>query len=390
MSTQTLDTPSLPGDYLIVALLSSGLAEILNRRQGASRGETNRDGLLPAAWRMGFSRLWLKCLAHGHLPDWSDLDLMALCGRPLRTWPVPLDLSAADLQHPLVADHHLSPFAEQAARFAGRDVEANWTEHLVYRQLIDAASANGRTESERDETYAYLRRFLIDHAVVDDVQVLALEHRFGARDDSGQTYVRKLIQAAYDERPATGRQRFQLCARCGNVVTGRRASCGTAGCEKGTSRRTVYLNPLAVVYEQNRATRRYIHDPGQVEARILDALGSEDLTRRIRVTPYPRLDMLDVLVEFLDQGSPEPRVVETWGIDAKDQVSARLLGESFTWPSDARCDRRILALPTHRSRDPEYEADLRAALEGRAYRVDIVAEDRLLREVRKRAKELSR
>ena len=390
METQILETLPLNDDYLTVTLLSGGLAEILNRQARARSGETNTDGLLPAAWRVGFARLWFRCAELGQLPGWSDLDLMALCGRPMTTWPVPLDLSDADLRHPLLDGGRLSDFAEQGARFAGPDVEADWTERRVYEALVQAASANGRTSTETYEAYAYLRRFMIDHAVVDDIRVLALGRRFGARDNSGQTYVLKLIQTAYDERPATGSQRFQLCSRCGNVVAGRRAFCGTAGCVDGEPRRFVDLDPLAVIYEQNRATRRYIHDPGLVEARILDALSGDKLSGKVRVTPYPALDQLDVLVEFLDRDGPEPRVVETWGVDAKDQVSAHLLGRAFAWPSDIECDRRFLALPMHRSRRPGYVADLRTALDGRVSGLDVIDEDRLVRAVRKRAVELGR
>jgi hypothetical protein len=365
LDTQALETSPLREDYLTITLLSGGLAEILRRRARARSGEANTDGVLPAAWRIGFARLWLRHAESGELPGWSDLDLMALCGRPMTTWPVALDLSEADLKRQLLDGGRLSDFAEQGARFAGPDIEANWTEHHIYENLVQAASANGRTSIETYEAYACLRRFLIDHAVLDDIRVSALGRRFGARDNSGQTYVLKLIQAAYDERPTTSSQRFQLCSRC------------------------VDLAPLAVIYEQNRATRRYIHDPGLVEARILDTLSESKLSGKIRVTPYPALDQLDVLIEFLDRGSLEPRVVETWGVDAKDQVSAHLLGQTFAWTTDIECDRRILALPMHRSRQPGYVADLSTTLEGRVRGVDVIDEDRLVREVSERVSELA-
>ncbi|MGA5298903.1 hypothetical protein ACPCHT_03195 [Nucisporomicrobium flavum] len=390
MDTQDLAMSSLDDDYLTVTLLAAGLTEIVNRRAQAGSGEPTTGSLLPPAWRVGFARLWLRWAELGELPAWSDLELMALCRWPMASWPVTLTLADADLQHSLLDGDRLTAFAEQGARFVGPDVEASWTEHRVYDALRRAASANGGSPAETYEAYACLRRFLIDHAVVDDRQVMALGRRFGARDNTGQTYVQKLIQAAYNTQPSTERQRFQLCSRCGNVVTGRRAPCGTAGCVKGGPTRFVDLDPLAVVYELNRATRRYIHDPGLVEARLLDSLSGDDLSGRIRVTPYPLLDRLDVLVEFLDGGGREPQVTETWGIEAKDQVSAPLLGRLFVWPDDIECDRRILALPMHRARRGTYVADLRAALDGRVNDVDVVDEDRLIGEVRKRARELSR
>ncbi|MEV6349905.1 hypothetical protein [Actinoplanes sp. NPDC051851] len=376
-------------DYLIVTLLSAGLAEILDRRAGSGPDEANTDGLLPAAWRAGFGRLWMRCAQLGQLPDWSDLDLLALCGRPMTTWPVALRLSSADLDQSLLDGDRLTDFAVQGARNARSDVEAGWTQQRVFEALKQAAAQNGKSPAERQEAYVRLRRFLIDHAVVDDTQVTKLERHLPERDNSGQTYVLKLMQTAYDQKPATDVERYRLCRRCHNVVARRGVSCGTAGCGANEPTRFVDLNPLAVIYEQNRATRRYIHDPGLVEARILNDLHADEPAGAIRVTPYPKLDKLDVLIEFLEQ-SDKTKVVETWGVDAKDQVSATLLGRSFTWPTDIECDRRYLALPMHRWLRAGYSKDLRAALDGRGHDVRVIDEKGLVRQVRARARELSR
>lgn len=389
LEVQVLEPAPLEDDYLIVTLLSAGLAEILDRRARSGSDEANTDGLLPVAWRAGFGRLWMRCAQLGQLPDWSDLDLLALCGRPMRTWPVALRLSSADLDQSLLDGGRLTDFAVQGVQSAGSDVEAGWTQRRVFESLIQAASQNGKSPTETQEAYACLRRFLIDYAVVDDTRVMELERHLPKRDNSGQTYVLKLIRTAYDQKPATGDERYRLCRRCGNVVARRGVPCGTAGCGADEPTRFVDLRPLAVTYEQNRATRRYIHDPGLVEARLLDDLHDDELAGTIRVTPYPKLDQLDILIEFLDR-SGKTQVVETWGVDAKDQVSATLLGRSFTWSTDIRCDRRYLALPVHRWRRAGYGKDLRAALAGRGHDVQVIDEKNLLRKVRERARELSR
>lgn len=44
------------------------------------------------------------------------------------TWPVALRLSEIDLQNTLLVDGELSDFAEQGARLAHVDVEAEWVE----------------------------------------------------------------------------------------------------------------------------------------------------------------------------------------------------------------------------------------------------------------------
>jgi len=127
-----------------------------------------------------------------------------------------------------------------------------------------------------------------------------------------------------------------------------------------------------------------------VEARIIDALtDDESLAATVKVTPYPAVDALDVLIEFLHADGGPTRVVETWGVDAKDQVSARLLGRGFSWPEQPRCQRRYLALPTHRAIQPGYITDLEAELDGRVAGVQVIDETRLIARVKRRAKELA-
>jgi hypothetical protein len=377
----------LEDDYLTVTLLSAGLAQILQRRMRAAVGEHNDESLLPAAWRVGFSRLWWRCADQGRQPSWNDLGLLALCTEPLATWPVALQLSDADLQNALLIDGALSSFAEQGARLARVDVEAEWVENRVHEALRSAAWANGTTDVEVEHVYAYLRRYLIDHVVIGDRDVQALDRRFGAEDSSGRSHVRRLVETAYRARPAIGPQHFQLCPGCGNVVVEAAPRCRTAGCLGGEPR-TVVLKPLAAVFEQHRATRLFMHDPGLVEARIIDALSVAELARQVRVTPYPRVDELDVLIEFLAGDGPDPAVLETWGVDAKDQVSAHLLGRSFTWPKSINCDRRFLALPMHRANQPGYVTDLESELDGRVTGVQVISEKRLIQRVKARAEGL--
>ncbi len=387
-ATAAHDDGPLRDDYLTVTLLSAGLAQILQRRTRAELGEPNDEALLPAAWRVGFSRLWWRCAELGEPPSWNDLQLLALCAQPLVTWPVELDLSESDQQYALLVDGRLSEFAEQGARLAHTDVEAEWVENRVHEALRTAASANGSTDREVELAYAYLRRYLIDHAVIADRAVLALERRFPATDNAERTHVRRLIETAYRARPAVEPQRYQLCAGCRNVLADTAPQCGTAGCPGGEPA-ALLLEPLAAVYEQHRATRLFMHDPGLVEARIIDALSDDTFAGCVRVTPYPGVDLLDVLIEFLAPGGGEPSVLETWGVDAKDQVSAHLLGRGFVWPKSMACKRRFLALPMHRAKQPGYVKDLETELDGRVAGIEVVDESSLIRRVRARAKELN-
>ena len=367
---------------------------MLSRRRLAVAGQRagTGDGLLPPAWRLGFSRLWWRCQSQGVQPFESDLDLLAMCAHLLTAWPMSLSLSDEDLQSCLLVDGELSALAEQGARLAGADVEAEWIENRVYEALLRAAAVNGGDDDRKVERiYAVLRRLIIDHPVLTDRELSRWEREFRCVDSSGQTYVRRLAEVAYVPRPAQGKQQYLRCTGCKNTLPDPGAACGTSGCAAGTAEQ-VATNPLAVLYEQHRATRRFVHDPGLVENRIFDTLASDGkLGGKVRLTAYPGLDALDLLIEFLgtsDDG--RPIVVQTWGVDAKDQVSARLLGRGFTWPDSIRCDRRFLALPMHRARHPGYVGDLTAELEGRVHGVEVVDEERLTAMVKATAREVTR
>lgn len=383
--------PRVDDDYLTVTMLAAGLAAILDRRSRAGQGSRRSDGLLPTAWRVGSARLWWRCQEQGASAPESDLDLLAWCARPFAAWPVSLSLSAQDLQSCLVIGEELSGFAEQGARVAVADVEAEWTENRVYQALRTAASASGGDDdAEVERVYAVLRRRLIDHPVVTDLELKQWEREFARTDASGQTYVRRLVDEAYVPRPAPGAHRYFRCPGCRNTVPDVGASCGTSGCPAGTAEE-VTVRALAVVYEQHRATRRFIHDPGLVEARILDALaGNQELAGRVRVTAYPGIDALDVLIEFLKGDAGGGVVGETWGADAKDQESARLLGKAFSWPGSIACDRRFLVLPAHRAAQPGYVGELTAELDGRVGGIEVVDEKRLISMVTAAARRLAR
>ena len=377
-------------DYLTVTMLAVGLARILRRRSPSGRGASrDSDGLLPAAWRVAFSRLWWRCSEQGVAAPDNDQDLLEWCTTPFAVWDVALRLSEADLQQCLLVGEELSDFGEQSARLGGGDIEAEWQENLVYAALRAAAQVNGGGDSRRtDLVYGTLRRRLIDYPVVSDRVVLGWEREFDRTDGSGQTYVRHLVNAAYVARSQPGKFRYLRCPGCRNTVPDLRAACGTPGCRSGAAE-SASTTALAVVYEQHRATRRFIRDPGLVEARLLDALNGEKFAGRIRVTPYPALDTLDILIEFLSPGDGDPAVEETWGADAKDHASARLLGRGFSWPSgEPECTQRFLVLPAHRAEEPGYITDLAGEMEGRVSGVQVVSEKKFLTLVANRTRQI--
>jgi hypothetical protein len=206
-------------DYLTVTMLCGGLAEMIRWRAHPRSGPVGL-GLLPPSWRVAFSRVWWRCLGQGVAGPASDLELMAWCSRPLITWEVDLALSDSDLQHELLVGDELSTFGEQAARLASSgDVEAEWVENQVFKAIRAAAAANGGADDQQVEAvYAALRRLLIDRPVLGDTELLRLEQQLPAADNSGQTYVRRLIEHAYTNTPTSGTYNYLTCAGCGNPV----------------------------------------------------------------------------------------------------------------------------------------------------------------------------
>ena len=174
-------------DYLTVTMLAAGLAGIFGRRSLSGHGGGGSDGLLPAAWRVGFARLWWRCQEQGAPVPGSDLELLALCHQPFAVWPVALSLSAQDLQSYLLSGEELSAFAEQGARLASADVEAEWTENRVYQALRAAAAANGSNDdAEGERIYAVLRRRLIDYPMLADRDLKRWEQELPASTAAGR------------------------------------------------------------------------------------------------------------------------------------------------------------------------------------------------------------
>lgn len=380
-------------DYMTITLLAAGLARIREDRRRMDAGEhprrvTPEQGLLPVPWRSGMVRLWWRFHHAGQPPPRNDLELLELCRVPLGLWPVRLRLSAADQEMSLLDGDELSPLAEQAAQLTMPDVEAELVQNKIYRELMLAAEMNAGNDQDAQAAYVRLRRFLIDHPVISDHQLRGLAGQFPRCSANGQPYVMRLMNTAYVHRPAEGQVRVRVCAGCGNPLSGPGgAGCGTAGCAGEPGEKT--LRVLGGYLVQHRAARRFFHDPGLVEARVLDALAACEGTGRIRVEAWPGFDAYDIRVSFRRSGDGTGEPAEVWGADAKDQASPGLLGIGFRWKPDPPCDRRFLVLPAHRARQPGYVADLRTELGGRGSGVTVLDEDRFVAGVKRRAVEVA-
>ena len=83
-------------------------------------------------------------------------------------------------------------------------------------------------------------------------------------------------------------------------------------------------------------------------------------------------------------------MAETWGADAKDQESARLLGKAFSWPGSLAVRPAVPGAARAPGRAAGYVGDLTAELDGRVGGIEVVAEKRLLSMVTAAARRLAR
>lgn len=388
-----LGRPTPEDDYQMLVLLSVGLLLIRESCQDSHTGERLDDpqiGLLPGPWRIGMARLWWRCHEQGATPPESDIQLFAWCRLPFSDWPIDLTLSPLDRHASLIDEtDQLTDFTEQAGRLIHvSDLDAELTENRINADLRTVAvlNADGDDILAR-ENYVLLRRLIMDHTVLTDHEVRRLARKFKTAGPSGQPAIIDLINLAYHRRNVADAAALWRCTRCENLLEHDGASCRTPGCRGGSESFTVEAQ--AHYFTLHRAARRFIHDPGLVEKRVHDELAAQLSDLPVRLTQYPLNDRLDLLIEFLQDGPSGPEVVETWGADAKDHTSPRLLGRGFRWPKDLPCEGgRFLVLPMHRFRRRGYVGELKTELSGRT-NVTAISEDAFCKAVIARAKGLA-
>lgn len=377
-------SPDLADDYMTVQLLAAGLARIQMDQHGAL-WSAPLPGLqtvgLPSAWNAGVNRLWWRSLERGMARLPTHMDVFAWCTRPLGQWPLALGITESDKGLMLVEDGRPSAFADEAARLAtAKDPEAELVENRSFELLMSTADRNADREAQVQENYVELRGFLIDKAVASDLDLAALMRRFPAKNPHGQPWVKEWFLHAYQHRPASGTTTLDVCDGCDNPLPGRKASCGTPGCDGNATVRTV--EAMSDLYVQRRAIRRFFHDPGLAERRIFEAVR---LALGQRMYPWWGMDAVDLAIDF--DGTGRMGEGEWWAADVKDHASAALLGRHFRWDPGADACRRFLVLAQHRFETRGYVDDLEGAMDGRVRGVEVVGENDFIDAVLRRASE---
>ncbi|MFI1649797.1 hypothetical protein ACH4XT_23025 [Streptomyces avidinii] len=363
-------SPDLADDYMTLELLAAGLAGIQVNQQKAlwSSPQPSADPMgFPSAWTAGVRRLLWRALEDGCRELTSHADVFRWCRVPLKGWPLALRVAQSDFELLLIENGRPSAFTEQAARLLlSKDPEAELVENRCYELMITVADRNGQTEHEVQDNYVRLRGFLTKYAVASDIDLLGLIRTFPAKDANGQPWVKRWFTECYRALPANGVIVLSLCDGCGNLLTDR-CGCGTPGCTGEPVVRTV--ETMSEYFVQNRAVRRFFHDPGLAEQRIFAAL-EPAFGERLHL--WWGMDAVDAAIDFENTG--KMGVGEWWAADVKDHASATLLGRSFRWNPRAASQRRILVIAQHRFEQPGYVDDLATSLQGRVQGVEIMSE----------------
>lgn len=300
---------------LILRLIASGLIELHHRHTKSS--EPPRVDY-PKKLQRGFDRLVALCLLNGRQPPHSVPDLLALCEKQFKDWPLPQLPEDVNPQETLLRNHLPSFFCEDYAR-ADRDVEAALTEErFMQRVFFECANLPA-------EVYTALRELLVSRPVLTEREFMS----YYTRPPLNQ--LAEVIKEAYEEAPGylLHKGYFRCCPACGNLLLHASDSgwmCRDESCEVERLRedkitRTLRPTSTEKVYELKRALRRYVAAPGRVELRLKERLvqgGAK--VRGFAVELYPNMDAYDLRLTFPDR--------EVWAIDVKDWASPYRLAET--------------------------------------------------------------
>jgi transcriptional regulator with XRE-family HTH domain len=327
---------------IIVRLIASGLIEL--HQQFTKLNEPPHADYSKKLQR-GLDRLVALCLLNGEVSPQSIPDLLKLCERPFKDWPLPQLPEDIHPQDTLLRHHLPSFFCEDYAR-ADRDIEAALTEErFMQRVFFECANLPA-------EVYTTLRELLVTNPVMTEREFISYYTRPPLRS------VAEVVKEAYGEAPGylVHKGYFHCCPECGNLLLYtskegwlcRDESCDVERIREDKILRTLRASEDEKVYELKRALRRYVAAPGRVELRLREKLlplGTK--TRGFKVELYPNMDAYDLRLTFPGR--------EVWAVDVKDWASPYRLAETVkpfrTFPA---WDRAFFVFPdryktTHRN-----------------------------------------
>lgn len=261
----------------------------------------------PEALQRGLDKLAALKLLRGETPPTGVPDLLAdWCRRPLATWGLVLEEGAIGDSDRLL-DGQMPTRACENWAVANPDVEAELEERTFMAGLFAMCQAKGR-----ENMYTEVRRFLIEHPVLDSLEYLHLQ------SDQGNSELGRHLATAYQvvSPVHTLDGCFVCCKRCGNLLVRQdknRLACENERCQHWSTAEGRRIPKSQIAYWLRRGLRRYIADPGQTELQLFRAAQKRHLPCEL----WPGDDAYDLRIT-LPNG-------EIWAVDVKDWANPFLL-----------------------------------------------------------------
>ncbi len=340
------DSVDLPVADTILPLLASGLtyltADVANGKP--------LQAPFSQAWQRGLNMFVAECLLRDvEFPTYLQ-EALAWCRRPLKGWPVRFRLPLQTLEEALL-DEEDQPTAlcrEYALLKCDAEQEA------CQQKMVEVL---GEAQRHRvPDAYVAFRRFLIEHPVVTDEELMKFSFDACISPLGGH------LTDLYERVPSllAEQERVLLCGFCGwtlQRVQGR-LRCGDDRCRVLTGDFIEHpvqerSEPPEHLQRVRRAIRRYVVAPGIYEVNTMKRLKTLGLT----VDLWPGYDAYDLRIAF-----PNGTV---WAVDVKDWRFPYLLAPRLTSldrHGNLVWNRAFYAIPDQRVREePGYLDVLRNA-----------------------------
>ena len=317
---------------VIVAELSGGMAQLLDREEGRHGGQ-----ICPKSLRLGLSRLAAAMIRAGTSPIVSIPDAVEMMQKPLGMWEVspPPPEYMKDLT--LMDGEYITEDAEDWI-VDNPDVAAELTQRIMKR-VIDKCR-----ERDDQDGYVTFRRFIIERPVATRSEWIQ------ALDNLKHADLVALLHEAYENVPyslSLGDD-VPTCEKCGwtlrKEVNRDVWRCATRQCSQ-------LEHFLPAQYPQSRpwssglrrvraGLARFTSRPGELELRVYRSLSNLEL---LQVELWPHYDAYDIGITFPDGA--------VWAVDCKDwknpgRLAARLRKSDF--PRSDSWQRAFYVFPSYR------------------------------------------
>lgn len=324
----------------LLSIIASGITHLAER----IAADLPRQPLFPDSLQRGVNRLAVHCLLHRATPPQDVEDVLAWARRPLRDWPIQFDDLAEDMYGVPLIDEAQRP-SDLCVELA--EIVKGNAEHEACLKMLTTLVYNSRIlgDSELQELYVAVRRFLIEHPVISEFDLIRAVNRPPLTAVGGD------LHDLYEPIPETHLLDGQphCCGYCGWPLERRDDGwrCASPFCAVMTDSFTkgtlIFPRPeYGPLLRVRRPVRTYVVAPGKPELDLYTKLTKLG----IPVDLWPGGDRYDLRVHINDQ--------QRWAIDVKDWTYAHTLARhmapfALTDADDPAITRAFYVIPDARA-----------------------------------------